>query len=134
MNKSVYRIYLLNRQIILFILVGFLCYLIGISQLIIFVEWLNLEVNFANIISSLITIYICYLLNVKFVFKGGRHSKSKEIFSFYVFSFIGFFLNVGLLFIMTKYLALWYVISKTLVTLVVAVFNFMARKKFVFLE
>lgn len=132
--KSLYQIFLRYRQIILFILIGFLCYLIGMSQLIFLVEWLNLEVNLANIISSFITIFICYLLNVKFVFKSGRYSKSKEIFAFYVFSFIGFFLNIGLMFLMTKYLPIWYVISKTIVTLVVAVFNFIARKKFVFLK
>ncbi len=134
MYRLLYRMFLLNRQVILFIVIGFLCYLIGLGQLIILVEWFNVEVNLANIIASFITIFICYLLNVKFVFKGGKYSKRKEIFAFYVFSFIGFFLNVGLLFLMTEYLAIWYVISKTIVTVVVAGFNFIARKKFVFLD
>ncbi len=100
----------------------------------VFVEWFYLEVNLANIVSSLITIFICYLLNVSYVFKGGKYSKGKEILAFYIFSIIGFVINVVLLYLMTKYLALWYVISKTLVTLIVAVFNFIARKKFVFIE
>ena len=131
--KFLYQIYLLNQQVILFIVIGFICYLIGMGQLILLVEWLNLEVNLANVIASLITIFICYLLNAKFVFKAGRYSKAKEIFAFFLFSSIGFFLNVALMFILTKYLLIWYVVSKTVVTLIVAVFNFVSRKKLVFL-
>jgi putative flippase GtrA len=99
-----------------------------------FVEMANIEVNLANVISSVIVIFICYLLNAKFVFKGGRHSIKKEIFAFFIVSAIGFTLNVILMFLMTEYLVIWYVISKTIVTGVVAVFNFIARKKFVFLQ
>lgn len=51
---------------------------ISLGQLILFVEWLKVEVNLANIITSVFTIFICYLLNVKFVFKGGRYSKKKR--------------------------------------------------------
>ena len=132
--QRLYQIYHNHRQIILFIIIGFLCYLIGLGQLILFVEWLGMEVNLANIITSVITIFICYLLNVKFVFKSGRYSRKKEILAFYTFSAIGFLINVVLLFVLTKYLSVWYVVAKTLVTMFVAVFNFIARKKFVFLE
>lgn len=124
----------LVRQIFLFLFVGGLCYLIGISLLIFIVEVIRLEVNLANIVSSVIVIFICYLLNAKFVFKGGRYSKKKEIAAFFVLSFVGFLLNVTLMFLMTKYLAIWYVISKTIVTIIVAVFNFITRKKIVFLQ
>lgn len=134
MNKTLHKLYLSNKQIILFIIIGFLCYLIGIIQLMVFVEWFHVEVNLANVISSLITIFICYLLNVAYVFKGGKYSKGKEILAFYVFAFMGFAINVALLYAMTKYLDIWYVISKTIVTLIVAIFNFIARKKFVFVE
>lgn len=122
----------LTRQIISFLSVGVACYIIGILLLVFFAEIVGLEVNLANIISSIITIFICYLLNVSFVFKGGRYSKKKEIVAFFMVAGIGFLLNVFLLFLMTKYLAIWYVISKTIVTMVVAVFNFIARKRFVF--
>ncbi len=133
-QKSIHQIFLNNQQVVLFIIIGFLCYLIGLGQLIIFVEWLKVEVNLANVITSIITIYICYLLNARYVFKSGRYSRKKEIFTFYIFSSIGFLLNVGLLFVLTKYLLIWYVVAKTLVTIAVAVFNFFTRKKFVFLQ
>ena len=133
MLKLLLGLYHSNQQVILFVIIGFLCYLIGMVQLILLVEWLSLEVNLANIISSFITIFICYLLNAKIVFKGGRYSKGREIFAFYVFSSFGYLLNIALMFIMTKYLLIWYVISKTIVTIIVAIFNYISRKKFVFL-
>ena len=125
---------LLNRQVISFVIVGGICYFIGISLLMFFVELVKLEINLANLISSIITIFICYLLNVKFVFQGGRYKRTKEIFTFYIFSFFGLLLNITLIYFMTKYLPIWYVISKTIVILIVAVFNFTTRKKFVFLQ
>lgn len=124
----------LIRQIVSFLFVGVTCYFVGILLLMFFVELVGMGVNPANIVSSLITIFICYLLNAKFVFKGGRYSRKKEVLAFFMVSSIGFVLNVLLLYLMTKYLAIWYVISKTIVTVVVAVFNFIARKKFVFLH
>ena len=124
----------LVRQVFLFLWVGALCYVINILLLMFFVELLQMEVNLANAISSVIVIFICYLLNVKFVFKGGRYSRKKEIVAFFTLSLVGFLLNVALMFLMTKYLEIWYVVSKTVVTLIVAVFNFVSRKKFVFLK
>ncbi|MEX0290846.1 MAG: GtrA family protein [Flavobacteriaceae bacterium] len=134
LQKTIRTVLLNNRQVILFIIIGFTCYLIGLGQLIVFVEWLKVEVNLANIITSIITIYICYLLNARFVFTPGRYSRRKEILTFYIFSSIGFVLNVVLLYILTEFLEVWYVIAKTLVTIAVAVFNFITRKRFVFLQ
>ena len=99
-----------------------------------FVEVMQIEVNLANLLSSIITIFVCYLLNAKFVFKGGRYTKKNEILAFFTFSFFGLILNVVLMFLMTTYLPIWYVVSKTIVVVTIAAFNFIARKKFVFLE
>ncbi len=124
----------LVRQIFLFISVGTVCYMVAILLLMFFVEVVQLEVNLANLLSSVITIFVTYLLNAKFVFKGGRYTRKKEILAFFIFSFFGLVLNVLLMFLMTTYLPIWYVISKTVVVITIAVFNFVARKKFVFLE
>jgi putative flippase GtrA len=124
----------LFRQVFLFLSVGVLCYFISIILLMLFVEMAQIEVNLANAIASVIVIFICYILNAKLVFKGGRYGRNKEILAFFIVSFIGFILNVILMFLMTEYLVIWYVISKTIVTILVAVFNFIARKKFVFLQ
>ena len=125
---------ILLRQIALFLMVGGVCYVVGMVFLIFFVEILKIEVNLANLIASLLTIFICYYLNVKLVFKSGRYSRKKEFFTFFSFSIFGLILNVVLMYLMTTYLPIWYVISKTLITIFIAVFNFIVRKKLVFLN
>ncbi|WP_091866216.1 GtrA family protein [Pricia antarctica] len=62
----------LFRQLFLFLSVGVLCYFISLILLMFCVEIASIEVNLANLISSVIYIFICYLLNAKFVFKEGR--------------------------------------------------------------
>ena len=122
----------LLRQMVLFVAVGGVCYIVSIILLLFFVEISQIEVNLANLIASLITIIVCYILNVKLVFTAGRHSKGKEILAFFSFSLIGLLLNVILMYLMTTYLPISYVISKTIIVAVVAVFNFFVRKKLIF--
>jgi len=122
------------RQILSFIVVGGICYMVSVILLVLSVEVLQMEVNLANLITSLITIFVCYVLNVNFVFVGGRHSKKKEVMTFFSFSILGLALNVILMYLMTTYLPIWYVISKTIIVAIVSVFNFVVRKNFVFLK
>jgi putative flippase GtrA len=122
----------LVQQIISFLFVGGICYIVGIFLLLLFVELAHIEINLANLIASFITIFVCYLLNAKFVFKSGRYSQKKEVIAFFTFSVLGLILNVVLMYLMTTYLPIWYVISKTLITAFIAVFNFIVRKKLIF--
>ena len=48
------------------------------GQLILFVDGLKIEMNLTNTVTLAITIFICYLLNVKFAGKVGRYSKKRE--------------------------------------------------------
>ncbi len=122
----------LGRQIALFLMIGGLCYFIGMGLLLFFAEVVQLEVNLANAVASIITIFFCYLLNAKWVFEPGRHSRYKEIAAFYLFASIGLVVNIGLMYLMTSYTPLHYLVSKTLIILFVAVFNFATRKFIVF--
>ncbi|MCI4669350.1 MAG: GtrA family protein [Bacteroidia bacterium] len=122
----------LGLQIVMFILIGGICYLIVMGLLILFVEKMNIEVNLANVIASLIVIFINYFLNAWFVFERGRHSRWKEFTGFFLFSMIGFGLNVILMYVLTTYTPIHYAISKTGITVAVAAFNFITRKLLIF--
>lgn len=122
----------LNRQISLFLVVGVVCYLISVLLLMFFVEVAAIEVNLANLIASVLTILISYFLNVKFIFQSGKYRFFKEFIAFLAFSLMGLGINVTLMYILTKYTTVWYVISKTIVTVAVAVFNFSTRKWVIF--
>lgn len=122
----------LIRQVVTFLFVGGLCYLLSVSLMIFLVEWKSLEVNLANLLASLVAIYAAYILNGRFVFQRGRHPPTKELSLFFVLSVIGLLINVILMFLMTEYMPFHYVTSKTVVTIIVAAFNFFTRKFMVF--
>ncbi len=122
----------LGKQIVIFLFVGAFCYGVDITLLYLFVDILQLEVNLGNFFSSTIAIYVAYVLNRRFIFLGGKHSPQKEISMFFIFSFIGLLLNMSMMYTLTTY-TIWSIyLSKTLVTLTVAAFNFITRKLFVF--
>ena len=122
----------LGKQIILFLFVGAFCYGVDIILLYLFVDALQMEVNMANFFSSTIAIYVAYILNRRFIFDTGKHSPQKEITMFFVFSFVGLMLNMSMMYGLTTYMPWSIYLSKTLVTLTVAAFNFTTRKLFVF--
>lgn len=122
----------LGKQVFMFLLIGGICFVLVMGLLFLFVEYFFIEKNLANIIASLIVIFINYFLNAWFVFERGRHSRWKEFTGFFLFSMIGFGLNVLLFGLMTKYVPIHYAISKTLIILLVAVFNFTTRKLLIF--
>ncbi len=122
----------LFRQVATFLFVGGLCYLLSISLMVFLVEWWSVEVNLANLIASIVAIYAAYILNGRFVFQRGRHAPTKELSLFFILSVIGLLINVILMYLMTEFLPIHYVISKTVVTVIVAAFNFLTRKFLVF--
>jgi putative flippase GtrA len=122
----------LRQQIFLFLLVGGVCYGISMVMLIFLVETVQMEVNLANLLSSLLAIYVAYVLNGRFIFERGKYTPTKEISAFFVFSLLGLLLNVAMMYLMTTYTSIWYVISKTVITVVVAGFNFTTRKYIIF--
>ena len=128
------ELYQRNAQVVKFILVGFVCYLVVLGQLILLVDFFGVEVNLANAIASFITIFVCYLLNVRYVFTPGRHSRTREVSAFFLFASLGYLLNLLLMYLFTAIIPMWYVLAKTLVVLLVALFNFLTRKRIVFLE
>jgi len=122
----------IHRQVLLFILAGVICYIVSIVLLMTLVELIKVEVNLANLIASLITIVICYWLNIIMVFVPGKYIKLKEFLVFLSFSLLGLLINVTLMYLLTEFTNIWYVISKTLITGFVSVFNFTTRKFIVF--
>ncbi len=122
----------LGKQVVLFLFVGGFCYGVSMVFLYIFADLLNLEVNLANLLASLIAIYVAYVLNGRIIFDKGKHSPGKEISMFFLFSFFGLLLNVSSMYLLVTFTPISIYVSKTLVTIGVSVFNFITRKLFVF--
>ncbi len=120
------------HQIRSFVVVGGICYAISMLLLFMAVDWLRIEVNLANLVTSIVVVFITFSLNRAYVFKPGRHGYTRELGLFYLFSTTGLVLNVLLMYLMTTYLPLSYLIDKTLIVILIAVFNFTSRKYIIF--
>lgn len=122
----------IHKQVVLFLISGGICFIADFSILVVLVELFKVNVILANCFSVIFAIYLAYILNVKFVFERGKFKLTKEFSLFFIFSGISFVLDMSFLYVLVEFLAMWYVLAKVIVTLVVALFNFSTRKWFIF--
>ena len=116
-------------QIIKFVIVGGIATIIDWVIYYILYNYFNMEPLLANIISYAISTVYNYLASVKYVFDVKERNK-KTFIIFITFSLIGLGLSELLLYMMINKLMLNKMISKILSTIIVMIFNFTTRKKF----
>lgn len=81
----------------------------------------------------LIALTVNYLISVFFVFEDSGNGKTnKGRLLFFIFSTIGFFINLILMYLMFDIMNINQWISKIIVTAIVLVFNFITRKIYIF--
>lgn len=124
MNKLV-------NKIIRFSIVGGIATLIDFVYLYIFKEFLNFNVILANTLSFIISVTYNYIASITWVFDVNKNkNKNIQFIIFIIFSVVGLIINNVILYILTDKLNIYYLISKVIATLIVMVFNFVTRKKF----
>lgn len=121
----------LIKQIIKFVIVGGIATLIDFVCLYIFKELLNLNIILSNTLSFTISVIYNYIASIKWVFDVNENSKFQFII-FVILSVIGLLINNSILYLLTTYTEVYYLLSKALATLVVMIYNFITRK--IFLE
>ena len=124
MNKIV-------NKIIRFGIVGGIATIIDFVFLYIFKEFLNFNVILANTLSFIISVTYNYIASITWVFDVNKNkNKNMQFILFIIFSVVGLIINNVILYILTDKLNIYYLISKVIATLIVMVFNFVTRKKF----
>ena len=119
------------KKIIRFIVVGGIATLIDFVFLYIFKEFLNFNVILANTLSFIISVTYNYIASITWVFDVNKNkNKNIQFIIFIIFSVVGLIINNVILYILTDKLNIYYLISKVIATLIVMVFNFVTRKKF----
>lgn len=119
-------------QIIKFAVAGAVGAGIEISLFILLVDFMNLYYLTANLFAISVAIIVNYIISLKWVFDPGRYSRGLEFAIFLVVSFFALLLNQLLMWCMVESLELSTTMSKVLAIGMVAVFNFIAKKFFVF--
>lgn len=80
--------------------------------------------------SYTLSVFVNYMLSMKFVFHGRDDmGKVKEASIFFVLSLVGLFLNQLAMWIAVELLQIYYMAAKLLSTLLVTNYNFISRKK-----
>ena len=82
--------------------------------------------------------YICggilnYLLNYKYTFTSSK-SHSETVYKFTIVATVGFFLNSGLMQVLTTFTGLHYIVSQITTTAICLVWNFYANRYWTFLH
>ena len=118
-------------QIFRFGIVGVVATLIDFIFLYFFKELCQIHVVIANTLSFIISVIYNYWASLTFVFDvNPEKSKKKNFLMFMICSVIGLCLNDFIVWVVTDKLGIYYLISKVIATIVVMVFNFVTRKKF----
>ena len=137
MLSLIINIYKKNKEVINYLIFGFLTTLINLLTYFILTSiWLDaskvIELQSANIISWITAVIFAYFTNRKYVFDSKNNNKIKEIFSFFiarlttlVVDMIIMYLGVNILFFNDKFV-------KIISQIIVIVANYVLSKLFVF--
>ena len=118
-------------QIFNFAIVGFTATIIDFLFLYLFRDICYLSLVLSNTLSFCISVIYNYFASMAFVFDVNKNkSKKRNFILFIIFSVIGLILNDILVWFISEKLSIYYLLSKVFATLVVMIFNFVTRKKF----
>lgn len=123
----------LFAQFMKFGVVGVIAFIIDYGVMIALTELFGVPYLISTTVSFIVSVIFNYVASMRYVFKRKDDmSRRREFIIFVVLSVIGLGLNDLLMWIMVDHLFIDYRISKIVVTLIVAVWNFVSRK--IFLE
>lgn len=121
------------KQIFRFIIVGGIATVIDFAFLYIFKEFLNFNIILSNTLAFTISVIYNYIASIKWVFDVSENRNSKiQFIIFIILSILGLIINSSILYVFSKFLGIYYLLSKVLATIVVMIYNFITRK--IFLE
>lgn len=123
----------LFAQFMKFGIVGVIAFVIDYGLMILLTEAFGVPYLISTTVSFIVSVIFNYVASMRYVFKRKDDmSRHREFIIFIVLSVIGLGINDLFMWLMVDFLFIDYRISKIVVTVVVAVWNFVTRK--IFLE
>lgn len=121
----------LIKQIIRFAIVGFIATIIDYALLYILTEYFHIYYLISSVISFTSSLIVNYILSVIWVFDVKNKKANQKILLFVILSIIGLIINQIILYTLSDLLNIYYMISKLISTIIVMIYNFITRKKFI---
>ena len=133
--KEVIRI-LLRSELNKYIVSGFAAALVDFTVLIIVTELFGIHYLISNICGYMSGLVVAYTLNTRWVFRYRKYEqKAKMEFSiFVVIVLIGLAISEAVIYMLVESLALPYALAKLVSIGAIFLFNFAAKKRFLFSE
>ncbi|MBQ8681480.1 MAG: GtrA family protein [Bacilli bacterium] len=121
----------LLAQIFRFGIVGVISTLIDFIFLYVFRDLCRLPLILSNTLAFCISVIYNYMASKTFVFNVDNSKDSRKVFiKFIIFSVIGLGISNILMEVFTNVINWYYLVAKVVATLIVMIFNFVTRKKF----
>jgi len=121
-----------NSRFVHYCLGGGLAFLVDLSLLYIFTEYLHLWYIWSATLSFLITAVVNYTIQKYWTFKNDSRQIFRQLTIFIIIQVIGLILNNVLLYCLVEFVGLWYILAKIIAAGLVLIWNFSAGKTFVF--
>ena len=121
----------LIEQFMKFSVVGVAAFVIDYGLLALLTEAFGINYLISATISFIASVIFNYMASMRFVFRHKKGmSRQREFIIFVILSAIGLGLNNLVLWSCVEFLGIHYLIAKIIATIIVSVWNFFSRKKF----
>ena len=115
-----------------YILVGGTCTFIDVLILFFVTEYIGISYLLSSIFSFLVGVFINYFLCVFWIFKVKTAASRMHEFSYYlIITFGAMCINTFIIWILSEFFAVFYLIAKLIASLVTLIYNFALRKFFI---
>ena len=123
-----------NSEFNKYLVAGFTAFLVDYSVLLIATEWFGVHYLVSNICGYMSGLLISYVLNIRWVFRYRKygHTTKKEFSIFVLIVLIGLVISEGVIFLLVDQVAVPYQYAKIVSVGAIFVFNFIAKKHFLF--
>lgn len=112
---------------------GVVAFSVDFLILFLLTEFLKIYYMTSASIAFILGLLTSYILNIKWVFINRKFSnKMTEMGLFLLIGIIGIILNLASIWVFTEYLGLFYLFSKIIATVIVFLWNFLAKKIILF--
>ena len=122
---------MLFKQILKFVIVGGVAFIIDYFVIVICKELIDLNVLLSAFFGFVISVIYNYLASIKWVFDvSDKNSKTRNFIIFIIISIIGLLFTELIMWVGTDIINISYLIVKIVATFIVMIFNFFTRKFF----
>ncbi|MFH1457273.1 MAG: GtrA family protein [Patescibacteria group bacterium] len=116
------------HQFFKFCVVGTIGAIIDIGGLYILVEFVHIYYLLAAVISFIVAVTNSYFLNKYWTFQNKSNNHAKQFIGFLLVSIAGLIINLAVMYALVERMAIWYLLSKAIASIVVLFWNFFMNK------